>query len=80
MVSIIFCLAYPSLCLVQAMMGCGVRVKGGSLGKDGLHAGLVPLVKCAYVCAVLMWFIKDKIDFRQYGGLKGNSITHYLIE
>ena len=20
------------------------------------------------------------IDFRQYGGLKGNSITHYLIE
>ena len=28
----------------------------------------------------LMGFIKDKIDFRQYGGLKGNSITHYLIE
>ena len=24
--------------------------------------------------------IKDKIDFRQYGGFKGNSITHYLIE
>ena len=22
----------------------------------------------------------DKIDFRQYGGAKGNSITHYLIE
>ena len=32
---------------------------------------------------VVMWlmdYIKDKIDFRQYGGLKGNSITHYLIE
>ena len=32
---------------------------------------------------VVMWLmdiIKDKIDFRQYGGLKGNSITHYLIE
>ena len=32
---------------------------------------------------VVMWlleFIQDKIDFRQYGGLKGNSITHYLIE
>ena len=32
---------------------------------------------------VVMWlldFIGDKIDFRQYGGLKGNSITHYLIE
>ena len=27
-----------------------------------------------------MKFIKDKIDFRQYGGIKGNSITHYLIE
>ena len=32
---------------------------------------------------VVMWLmdiIKDKIDFRQYGGLKGNFITHYLIE
>ena len=28
----------------------------------------------------LMDYLKDKIDFRQYGGLKGNSITHYLIE
>ena len=28
----------------------------------------------------LMEFIKDKIDFRQYGGLKGNSITHNLNE
>ena len=33
-----------------------------------------------FVVMWLMWFIKDKIDFRQYGGLKGNSITHYLIE
>ena len=24
--------------------------------------------------------IGNKIDFRQYGGMKGNSITHYLIE
>ena len=32
---------------------------------------------------VVMWlleFIGDKIDFRQYGGLKGNSITHYIVE
>ena len=32
---------------------------------------------------VVMWlldYIKDKIDFRQYGGSKVNSITHYLIE
>ena len=28
----------------------------------------------------LMEYIKDKIDFRQYGGQRGNSITHYLIE
>ena len=28
----------------------------------------------------LLSYIEDKIDFRQYGGLKGNSITHYLIE
>ena len=33
-----------------------------------------------FVVMWLMGFIKDKIDFRQYGGLKGNSITHYLIE
>ena len=32
---------------------------------------------------IVMWllnFIGEKIDFRQYGGLRGNSITHYLIE
>ena len=32
---------------------------------------------------VVMWlldYIGHLIDFRQYGGLKGNSITHYLIE
>ena len=28
----------------------------------------------------LLEFIQDKIDFRQYGGFKGNSITHYIIE
>ena len=28
----------------------------------------------------LLEFIGDLIDFRQYGGMKGNSITHYLIE
>ena len=29
------------------------------------------------------WLLKvigPKLDFRQYGGLKGNSITHYVIE
>jgi hypothetical protein len=25
-------------------------------------------------------FIGGKLDFRQYGGIKGNSITHYIIE
>ena len=32
---------------------------------------------------VVMWlleFVGSKLDFRQYGGMKGNSITHYLIE
>jgi hypothetical protein len=32
---------------------------------------------------IVMWlleFIQDKIDFRQYGGFKGNSITHYIFE
>ena len=28
----------------------------------------------------LLIYIGDKIDFRQYGGLKGNSVCHYLIE
>ena len=28
----------------------------------------------------LMEYIGSKIDVRQFGGLKGNSITHYLIE
>ena len=32
---------------------------------------------------VVMWllqYISHLIDFRQYGGMKGNSITHYLIK
>jgi hypothetical protein len=28
----------------------------------------------------LLTFIGDKMDFRQYGGTKGNSVSHYLIE
>ena len=28
----------------------------------------------------LLQYISHLIDFRQYGGMKGNSITHYLIE
>ena len=33
-----------------------------------------------FVVMWLMEYIEDKMDFRQYGGSKGNSITHYLIE
>ena len=33
-----------------------------------------------FVVKWLLHYISDKIDFRQYGGLKGNSITHYIIE
>ena len=33
-----------------------------------------------FVVDWLMEYIKDKIDFRQYGGMKGNSISHYIIE
>ena len=32
---------------------------------------------------VVMWLLEiigDKIDFRQYGGITGNSVSHYLIE
>jgi hypothetical protein len=32
---------------------------------------------------VVMWLLEvigDKMDFRQYGGTKGNSVSHYLIE
>ena len=33
-----------------------------------------------FVVEWLLKYIKDKIDFRQYGGMKGNSTTHYIIE
>ena len=33
-----------------------------------------------FVVDWLLEYIKDKIDFRQYGGMKGNSISHYIIE
>ena len=32
---------------------------------------------------VVQWLLDcvgHKLDFRQYGGLKGNSVTHYIIE
>ena len=32
---------------------------------------------------VVKWLLEvlgDKLDFRQYGGIKGNSVSHYLIE
>ena len=33
-----------------------------------------------FVIKWLLEFIGVKLDFRQYGGIKGNSITHYIIE
>ena len=33
-----------------------------------------------FVVAWILEIIGHKIDFRQYGGMKGNSISHYLIE
>ena len=33
-----------------------------------------------FVVEWLLLFIGEKIDFRQYGGIKGNSITDYIIE
>ena len=33
-----------------------------------------------FVSGWLLDYIGDKLDFRQYGGLKGNSTTHYIIE
>ena len=33
-----------------------------------------------FVAKWLLEYIGDKLDFRQYGGQKGNSITHYVIE
>ena len=33
-----------------------------------------------FVVKWLLDIIGDKLDIRQYGGIKGNSVTHYLIE
>ena len=33
-----------------------------------------------FVVEWLLKYISNSIDFRQYGGIKGNSITHYLVE
>ena len=49
---------------------------------------LRPIALTAFISKVLEQFIVtwlleiigEKMDFRQYGGLKGNSICHYLIE
>ena len=33
-----------------------------------------------FVVEWLLFYIGDKLDTRQFGGLKGNSISHYMIE
>ena len=33
-----------------------------------------------FVVDWILQFVSDKIDLRQYGGLKGHSTTHYIIE
>ena len=33
-----------------------------------------------FVISWLMEYVKDKVDWGQYGGTKGSSISHYLIE
>ena len=33
-----------------------------------------------FVVQWLLKYIGDKMDFRQYGGTRGNSVSHYLIE
>ena len=33
-----------------------------------------------FVVTWLLHFIGGKMDFRQYGGTRGNSVSHYLIE
>ena len=33
-----------------------------------------------FVVNYLLQYIGDKIDIRQYGGIRGNSVTHYLVE
>ena len=33
-----------------------------------------------FVVEWLLLYIGDKLDTRQFGGLKGNSISHYMIE
>ena len=41
---------------------------------------LTPFFSKVMVVQWLLDIIGHKLDFRQYGGLKGNSINHYLIE
>ena len=33
-----------------------------------------------FVLDWLLHYVKDKLDWKQYGGMKGSSITHYLID
>ena len=33
-----------------------------------------------FIVKWILEYIGEKLDFRQYGGQKGNSISHYLVE
>ena len=33
-----------------------------------------------FIVQLLLEYIEDKIDTKQFGGLKGNSISHYMID
>ena len=44
---------------------------------------LTPFISKVMEQFVVMWILEvigHKMDFRQYGGTKGNSVSHYLIE
>ena len=60
----------------------------GKIPQPQTEDDLRPISLTAYFSKVMEQFIVewlldiigDKMDFRQYGGMKGNSVCHYLIE
>ena len=67
--------------LSKLVVGCYTSIpKKRSIKKPGQSTAFFSKVMEKFVVEWLLLYIGDKMDTRQFGGLKGNSISHYMIE
>ena len=73
---------WPDLWKVEYVTPIG-KIPRPETEDDLRPIALTPFLSKVMEQFVVMWLLEvigDKLDIRQYGGTKGNSVSHYLIE